>query len=126
MKAAAAGTFCLAVLAACTTNALRTVEPPLPGIIRACGTALLNPFRLHIDLADPDQVWGTYESDGRRFEITWPPGFSLRTVPDPAVLDPSGNVVGRDGQVIEDAGGGGGVGGPEVICSIGGTSYPLD
>lgn len=99
----------------------------MPGIIRACGAAGLNPFRLHIDPADPGQVWGIYESDGRRFEITWPRGFTVRTLPEPAVLDSSGNVVGRDGQLVDDAGGTiPDSADPAVICSIGGTSYPLD
>jgi hypothetical protein len=122
--------MCLIVLAACTTTPLRTAEPPLPDVIRACGAALLNPFRLHIDLSDPSQVWGTYENGGRRFEITWPRGFTVRTIAEPAVLDPSGKVVGRDGQLVEDAGGGipnpGDPSDSAVICSIGGTSYPLD
>jgi hypothetical protein len=126
MKRLVAGAISLVVLASCTTSPLRTFEPPLPGIPRGCATALFNPFRLDLDLEHPGHVWGIYEQDGRRFEIAWPPRFSVRTLPEPAVLDPSGNVVGRDGQLIEDAGGSTGIDGVAAICSIGGTTYPLD
>lgn len=69
-------------------------------------------------------MWGIYEHDGRRFEIRWPPGFAVRGLPGPEVVDPFGNVIGRNEQLIEDAGGS--IGDPAFICAIGGRSYALE
>ena len=99
--------------------------PAIPGIPQACAAALFQPFRLGVDPSASRQVWGVYEHDGRRFEIRWPPGFKVGGLPGAAeVIDPFGNVVGRNGQLIEDAGGA--IGDPALVCAIGGKSYALE
>jgi hypothetical protein len=68
-------------------------------------------------------VWGLWEVDGSRFEIAWPYGFTLQQVPELAVVDPQGRVVGRPGQLIDEAAGSGGD--PVTICMLDGVEYPL-
>jgi hypothetical protein len=79
------------------------------------------PFTLVIDSSSENPVWGRWVSDGSRFDILWPPGFSLTGSPTPVLVDSKGKIVGQSGQVITDAGGSGGT--PITICSIGGTVY---
>jgi hypothetical protein len=81
------------------------------------------PFRVAVDLTREDPVWGVLE-DGTIVNLLWPPGFSLRTTPEVAVVDDTGKVVARPGHVISDAGGEPGP--PAIICSIGGVHYPLN
>ena len=88
-----------------------------------CPAAGLGPLRISIDLSASNPVSGSHLLDGQPFEIIWPPGFTLRTSPEPAVVDSFGKVVAIDGQVIERAGGSPGP--PAFICSIAGISYPL-
>lgn len=102
---------------------LRTVSPPPAGIPVVCAGALVPPFEVHIDSGMADPVWGTLVSDGSEIRILWPPGFSLRAFPNPAVLNPQGIVVAEGGQIIDDAGGA--LGEPIVLCAIGGVVYPL-
>jgi hypothetical protein len=88
-----------------------------------CTPALLLPFRLGIDPALSPPVWGEWQADGSRFEIRWPPGFALRSVGEAIVIDGDGNEIGRNGDLISDAGGSGG--NPITICSVHGTTYDL-
>lgn len=102
---------------------LRTVESKSGTAPVLCTPARMLPFRIAINIFEPDPVSGTWVSDGVSFHIVWPPGFRLSTASRPAVLDPSGTVVARDGQILEDAGGSGGD--PVTVCSIGGHVYPM-
>jgi hypothetical protein len=118
--------LCALLLTACQAGGLVTEGPnPNPNVPRACTPALFNPFRLSIDTKQSNRVSGTFLPDGPMFEIEWPEGFTLQLQPDLAVVDPTGKIVARDGQIIEDAGGSGGgaEGGPAFICAIGGKVY---
>lgn len=118
--------LCALILLSCTAPALgghglRTVASPLPGTVRACTPARLNPFRVIIDPTAADPVSGLYVADGTPFAIEWPPGFVLLTEPELAVADSAGKIVARNGDVVADAGGS--AGDPAFICAIGGAVY---
>jgi len=116
-------TFAL-VLGGCAVQQVRTIDMPAGSGPIICPAARILPFRLAIDLTASDPVWGIWESDQSRFEIAWPPGFSLRSGPDPVLVDVFGTVIGPTGTLIDDAGGSGG--NPVTICSLGDVIYPLD
>lgn len=114
-------TLILVVCVGCQRQGLWTYSdsPGKPPVL--CTPAQVLPFTLVIDASSSNPVWGRWMADGTRFDIFWPPGFTLAGSPDPALIDPKGKVVALNGQVIRDAGGSGG--GPVSICSIGGTTY---
>jgi hypothetical protein len=115
--------FLVALLTlACASPQLRTV-PHQPNVTLLCGDAGIPAFRLVIDLTSTDPVWGVAKADGKRFSIIWPQGFSLRVGTEPAVLDPTGKVVAKNGAIVTDAGGENSD--PATICQIGGEDYPL-
>ena len=83
------------------------------------------PFILHGDPSDPTHVWGEVTVGGKTstWRITWPYGFSARYDPALEILDPSGAVVAREGQLISDAAGSGNGLDAVSICMIGGRQY---
>lgn len=56
-------------------------------------------LRFTIDPMADEQVVAV-APDGTRFHTTWSPGFRGGTTTDPVVLDPAGQVVARDGEVL--------------------------
>jgi hypothetical protein len=114
--------MCGVAVANCAGTSLQSAAPVGSSVIRACGAAQLNPFRVVIEPTAVHPVSGVYLSSGTQFAIDWAPGFRVQTIPELAVLDPSGKVVARNGEVISDAGGS--PGDPAFICIIGGTIYP--
>jgi len=55
---------------------------------------------LHGSPTDSRVTWATDNGLGMRIEILWPVGYSARFDPNVEVLDASGNVVGREGDLI--------------------------
>lgn len=52
-------------------------------------------------VGDPnDEHVAWLEGFGNRGEVVWPPGYVARFAPDLEVLDPSGNVIYREGDVM--------------------------
>jgi hypothetical protein len=49
---------------------------------------------------DPRLAWLS-TSEGRRVELVWPPGYGARFAPDLEVLNESGSVVFRAGDVVD-------------------------
>lgn len=99
-----------------------------------CTPAGILPFHLVIDPSQTPAVWGIWVANehpaglppsNARVEIRWPPHFTLQRLPDAAVLDPSGAIVGRNGDLVEDAGGSGSDG-QITICSLHGQDYSLE
>lgn len=88
-------------------------------LVDACPAGRYVAFTIAIDRAATPPVWGVGAS-GQRLALVWPEGFTLA---DAGVLDPSGRVVARAGQVIDDAMGGTDANGADVICGIGGQVY---
>jgi hypothetical protein len=111
------------VLGACEPTGLRTFSAPSAGPPILCAAARVLPFRLVIDPTKQNPVRDEWAASGSRFEILWPPGFQLVGSPGSALADPAGRVVGRSGDVIDDAGGSGGD--PITICGLGDVVYPL-
>ncbi len=56
-------------------------------------------------------------------DLVWPAGFSARFAPNLELLDPSGAVVGRQGDLIDDAGGGTAGGNVTYVCELHGQVY---
>lgn len=102
---------------------LWTLDPPDRGPPILCTTARAMPFRLVIDPSESNPVWGIREASDTRFDIIWPPGFGIGTTPEPVLIDSYGAIVGRNGSLIDRAGGSGGD--PAFICSLDGVAYPL-
>lgn len=113
----------LLIFGGCQARPLRTVDAGAGGVPVLCTPGALLPFRLRMDPRAFEPVWGEWAADGTRFEIVWPQGFVLQTQPEPAVTDPHGKVIGRDGELLQDAGGSGG--NPVTICQLDGVEYPL-
>lgn len=102
---------------------LRTIDAPPEGPPILCTSAAVGPFRIVIDPAQPNPVWGIALATGERFEIVWPPGFRIGFAPDPVLIDSRDRIVAHSGDVIDDAGGS--LGDPVSICSLGDEVYPL-
>lgn len=60
---------------------------------------------LHVDTADPRQVWGTDLETGRDFALSPGPELAWRVDPGPPqrLLDEAGQVVGLDGDTFQRA-----------------------
>jgi hypothetical protein len=101
-------------------SAAPTFRPGLPGVPQGCAATLIAPFRISIDGGN---VRGQFVGSEDVFDVVWPPGFTIQGFPQPAVLDPDGQIVAQPGETIDDAGGDVGV--VAAICSIGGKTYPL-
>jgi hypothetical protein len=63
-------------------------------------------------------------SDTSRVNVIWPHGFTAVLLNGSAeILSPQGTVVGREGDVLDNLGGGPDASGQFVICSIGASRY---
>jgi hypothetical protein len=65
-----------------------------------CSIGVGRDATLHGSPSDPQVTWATDNSSGMRSEIIWPSGYTARFDPNVAVLDASGNVVGREGDFV--------------------------
>ncbi len=96
---------------------------PLPsGVAWGCPQARRGPLR--VELSGSELVFIS-TANGARESIVWPYGFSARLVDGKAeLLAPDGAVIAREGEVLDDLGGGLGVSGDAFhVCSLGGTTY---
>lgn len=103
-----------------TTVPLET-EPPAspypPGVAWACAAVLLGPVRIAWDRA-AGSVRFVSTDTGASGQLVWPRGFAAWIIGDRLeIVDPSGNVIGRDGDVLSTLGGG------THVCAAGGTLY---
>lgn len=94
---------------------LRWVQDP-----NACPAAALPvPMRFEIRSSAQEQVV-SIARDGRSYLVWWAPGFQAGTVTDPVVRAPDGEVVARDGEILE---------GPRLhgytVCATGDSIYIL-
>jgi hypothetical protein len=91
-----------------------------------CSLAQQRPAMVHVDPGADPPTWMEGPRDGRRTNLEWPIGFSLRVTGDVAeVVDPDGIVVARDGTQLTEAGGGTSARGDDwfAVCIIGGRHY---
>lgn len=119
MKKLALAMIASLILAGCGPEparlTLRTVQDP-----EACPAAALPvPMRFEIDALAQEQVVAIAR-DGRSYLVWWAPGFEAGTVTDPVVRAPNGEVVARDGEILE---------GPLLhgytVCATGDSIYVL-
>ena len=110
----------LAVVAASAcqppTFDLVTTPPTAPGQGRTCLMAL-NSGAIAGDIRDPSFVW-LVQAGGRRVDLRWPFGLSVRFSPVAEVISLTGGVIVRDGDRVEL--GGGMVKGLFEICTVNG------
>jgi hypothetical protein len=85
--------------------ALPTVTPVTsdPNAVIACAGIGLEDAVLHGDANDPARVWLVRGPGAVRSELRWPPGYTAIFNPRLEVVDPSGNVVLREGDRIQGA-----------------------
>ena len=88
-----------------------------PNLSFGCMAALLSPVRV---ATSGDELVLISVGSGNTVRVVWPSGFGAWWVGGRAVLaDPWGNVVGRDGDVLDRLGGGDGVDDAFHICPYG-------
>ena len=88
-----------------------------PNLSFGCATALLSPAR--VSTAGDELILVSVES-GDTVSVVWPAGFAAWQAAGRAVLsDPWGSVVGREGDVLDNLGGGLGVDDAFHICPFG-------
>lgn len=69
-------------------------------------------------------VFVSVAAPGRKVSVAWPDGFSARLVDGVAELvDPNGIIVGREGDRLDNLGGGSDDSGRFNVCSIGSVTY---
>lgn len=87
---------------------------PQPGAAEVCNQALFEPLVVG---RTGDRL--TFKGAGHAATVIWPHGFTARVIDGRgALVDPSGMVIGREGDTITDLGGGG-----DTVCSIGSHIY---
>lgn len=88
-----------------------------PSLQLACHTALLSPVRIATN--GDALVLVSVESE-ETIPVVWPSGFAAWRMDGRAVLaGPYGNIIGREGDVLEHLGGGTGVDDTFHICGMG-------
>lgn len=88
-----------------------------PGIPFGCTAALLAPVRI---ASTADELIVVSVASGDPVRVVWPGGFAAWRLDGRAELvGPYGNVIGRDGDVLDDLGGGGGTDGAFYVCGLG-------
>jgi hypothetical protein len=88
-----------------------------PNLSLGCATAALAPVR--VSTSGDDVVLVSVES-GQPVRVVWPAGFAAWRIDGREVVaDPWGSVVGRDGDVLDNLGGGLGTGDAFYICPFG-------
>lgn len=88
-----------------------------PNFNLSCAAAALQPAR--VATSGDDLVLVTVET-GETVPVVWPAGFGAWRVGESVVLaDPWGSVVGREGDVLDSLGGGGGLDDAFRICPFG-------
>lgn len=88
-----------------------------PSLEFACPLALLAPVRI---TTDGDALVLENVAEGTPVAVTWPSGFAAWRLDGRAVLSgPYGNVIGREGDVLEYLGGGSGMDDRFDICGMG-------
>jgi len=88
-----------------------------PSLSLSCMAALLAP--VHVATSGDDLVLVSVAS-GDTVRVVWPSGFAAwRAAGRSVVADPWGNIVGRDGDVLDSLGGGLGVDDAFHICPFG-------
>ncbi len=93
------------------------IETESPSLQLACHTALLSPVRVATD--GEALVLLNLES-GETIPVVWPSGFAAWRMDGRAVLaGPYGNIIGREGDVLEWLGGGTGADDVFHICGMG-------
>jgi hypothetical protein len=115
LSAAAAA---LLMLSACRQLGVQLPIPTDPPS-ELCSTGLFLPFTLAGDTSAVPAVWGV-DRNGERLNVVWPNGWTAHEDQGGSTIviaDPGGRVVARTGDVIANAGGGGGPDGTH-ICSI--------
>ena len=88
-----------------------------PNLTLSCMAALLAPVRV---ATSGDELILVSVASGDTMRVVWPSGFAAWRVGGRSVVaDPWGNVVGRDGDVLDSLGGGLGVDDAFLICPFG-------
>jgi len=89
---------------------------PQPGAAEVCNQAIIEPLVVG---RTGDRLTFTGATSGNAAPVIWPHGFTARVSDGKgALVDPSGTVIGREGDTLTDLGGGG-----ATVCSIGGHIY---
>ncbi|HEU0234967.1 MAG TPA: hypothetical protein VFR14_00860 [Candidatus Limnocylindrales bacterium] len=88
-----------------------------PGIPFGCTAALLAPVRI---ASTADELIVVSVESGEPVRVVWPGGFAAWRLDSLAELvGPYGNVIGREGDVLDDLGGGAGTDGAFHVCGLG-------
>ena len=105
---------------------LSGIAPDTGGALLACGGVGFSDSILHGSQTAADKVWleavETFVSP-RVVAVRWPAGFRARFVPTLELLDPSGVVVAREGDLLTTIGGNPGPDGRFAIWAFDGRSY---
>ena len=92
-----------------------TTQPP--SLTVGCMTALLGPVRV---ATSGDELVLVSAASGDTVRVAWPSGFAAWRVGGRSVVaDPWGEIVGRDGDVLEGLSGGFGADDVFIICPFG-------